>query len=455
MLWYPVGWTAGYLVLLVLVAAPLRRSGAYTLPDFAEARLGSRGAGRLLAARRGDRLALPAAAVPGRRPDPDLGDRRPALARRGRRRGRRPRQRDLGRHAQHHLRPGLPVLAQAHRAARPGGRAAGRVGGRRRPGPAGAAAAATAAWSMPLADGGGAGPLRDVLADHRDVPRHHGPAPRGRPLLHQPRRPGRPPYHARRAGPARALLPAAPGLRRARPALRRRSWPDRAARRPGAGAAAADGARARRRAAHRAGDRRRVRGVPVHVVGPDHRGRRRAHPGRHRRRFGGHGCRGVRPSGSARWWPCWCPCAVALAAPDVGVARTVGLAFAVAASTFCPLLVLGIWWRGLTDAGAIAGLLVGRARLGQRPSAGDPRVPARPPAGAPYSCSASPPPGACRPRCSPMVVGQPASRRTGSRPTPGGSWSGCTRRRRSRWTAAPTARRSIPTARRNPLAVRR
>jgi len=44
MLWYPVGWTAGYLVLLVLVASPLRRSGAYTLPDFAEARLESRSA---------------------------------------------------------------------------------------------------------------------------------------------------------------------------------------------------------------------------------------------------------------------------------------------------------------------------------------------------------------------------------------------------------------------------
>ncbi|MEV7730105.1 cation acetate symporter [Streptomyces sp. NPDC087917] len=41
MLWYPVGYTAGYLVLLVLVAAPLRRSGAYTLPDFAEGRLQS------------------------------------------------------------------------------------------------------------------------------------------------------------------------------------------------------------------------------------------------------------------------------------------------------------------------------------------------------------------------------------------------------------------------------
>ncbi|MFC9593722.1 cation acetate symporter [Streptomyces sp. NPDC056944] len=41
MLWYPVGYTAGHLVLLVLVAAPLRRSGAYTLSDFAEARLES------------------------------------------------------------------------------------------------------------------------------------------------------------------------------------------------------------------------------------------------------------------------------------------------------------------------------------------------------------------------------------------------------------------------------
>lgn len=41
MLWYGVGYTAGYLVLLALVAAPLRRSGAYTVPDFAEARLES------------------------------------------------------------------------------------------------------------------------------------------------------------------------------------------------------------------------------------------------------------------------------------------------------------------------------------------------------------------------------------------------------------------------------
>lgn len=42
MLWMPIGYTVGYLVLLLLVAAPLRRSGAYTLPDFAESRLESR-----------------------------------------------------------------------------------------------------------------------------------------------------------------------------------------------------------------------------------------------------------------------------------------------------------------------------------------------------------------------------------------------------------------------------
>jgi Na+(H+)/acetate symporter ActP len=46
-LWYPVGYTAGYLVLLALVAAPLRRSGAYTLPDFAEIRLQSQPVRRL------------------------------------------------------------------------------------------------------------------------------------------------------------------------------------------------------------------------------------------------------------------------------------------------------------------------------------------------------------------------------------------------------------------------
>jgi len=50
---------------------------------------------------------------------------------------------------------------------------------------------------------------------------------------------------------------------------------------------------------------------------------------------------------------------LSLAARDLGLADTVGLAFAIAASTFCPLLVLGIWWRRLTTTGAGAGLVVG------------------------------------------------------------------------------------------------
>jgi cation/acetate symporter len=39
-LWYPIGFTAGYVTLLVCVAAPLRRFGAYTIPDFVEGRFG-------------------------------------------------------------------------------------------------------------------------------------------------------------------------------------------------------------------------------------------------------------------------------------------------------------------------------------------------------------------------------------------------------------------------------
>lgn len=45
--WFPIGYAAGYLLVLVFVAAPLRRSGAYTLPDFIEARVQSRRARRV------------------------------------------------------------------------------------------------------------------------------------------------------------------------------------------------------------------------------------------------------------------------------------------------------------------------------------------------------------------------------------------------------------------------
>ena len=46
-LWYPVGFAAGYLALMLFVAAPLRRSGAFTLPDFCQLRLRSVGLRKL------------------------------------------------------------------------------------------------------------------------------------------------------------------------------------------------------------------------------------------------------------------------------------------------------------------------------------------------------------------------------------------------------------------------
>ncbi|MCU7722194.1 cation acetate symporter [Actinoplanes sp. KI2] len=53
------------------------------------------------------------------------------------------------------------------------------------------------------------------------------------------------------------------------------------------------------------------------------------------------------------------PVTLSVFVSTMDVSRVVGLAFAVAASSFCPLLVLGIWWRGLTDLGAAAGILIG------------------------------------------------------------------------------------------------
>lgn len=40
-MWFAVGFTAGYVAVVALVAGPMRRSGAFTVPDFAEYRLGS------------------------------------------------------------------------------------------------------------------------------------------------------------------------------------------------------------------------------------------------------------------------------------------------------------------------------------------------------------------------------------------------------------------------------
>jgi Na+(H+)/acetate symporter ActP len=53
------------------------------------------------------------------------------------------------------------------------------------------------------------------------------------------------------------------------------------------------------------------------------------------------------------------PALLALIARDLDISVLVGWAFALAASTFCPLLLLGIWWDKLTARGAACGLAVG------------------------------------------------------------------------------------------------
>lgn len=46
---------------------------------------------------------------------------------------------------------------------------------------------------------------------------------------------------------------------------------------------------------------------------------------------------------------------------EASIGHLVALAFTVAASTFAPIFLFGIWWRGMTEKGAIAGLIVGLA----------------------------------------------------------------------------------------------
>ncbi len=53
------------------------------------------------------------------------------------------------------------------------------------------------------------------------------------------------------------------------------------------------------------------------------------------------------------------PVVLALGAAGLDIGVLVGWAFAIAASTFCPMFLLGVWWRGLTAPGAAAGMTVG------------------------------------------------------------------------------------------------
>lgn len=97
---------------------------------------------------------------------------------------------------------------------------------------------------------------------------------------------------------------------------------------------------------------RSLRRVPVHGLRTDDGGRRGAHPGRA-------ALRGVRHFRLGTVLAMAVPLAASVLVGGLPVADAVGLAFAVSASSFCPLLVLGIWWRRLTPPGAAAGMLVG------------------------------------------------------------------------------------------------
>ncbi len=350
MLWYPVGWTAGYLVLLVLVAAPLRRSGAYTLPDFAEARLGSRrvrnlcsvlvvavGWLYLLPQFEGAGITLAAAIDAPRWVGP--------------------------------LVVGLVVLVSVGSG---GMRSITFVqafqywlkltallvpaavllvvwAGDRVPGPG----ATRDGWSLPLADGGGQGLyttyslviatfLGTMGLPHVVVRFYTNPDGRA----------------ARRTtlvvlgllGAFYVIPPVYAALGRAYGA--------------GTGAGSADTLvldLPRLVLPGLSGDiltglvtagafaafLSTSSGLTIAVSGvltQDVTGRRLPE---------------VTAFRAATLIAVALPLAAALALPDIGIARAVGLAFAVAASTFCPLLVLGIWWRGLTSVGTVAGLLAG------------------------------------------------------------------------------------------------
>ncbi len=354
MLWYPVGWTAGYLVLLVLVAAPLRRSGAYTLPDFAEARLGSRrvrslcsalvvGIGWLYLLPQFQGASVTLTATIGAPPwlgavivagvvliNVTSGGMRSIT---------------FVQAFQYWLKlTALLVPACVLLAVWVGDGA---------PNPADAAIPGDGFWSLPLGDGGAQGLyvtysliiatfLGTMGLPHVVVRFYTNPDGRA----------------ARRTTlVVLALLGVFYLLPPVYGALGRLYAPDHAVGAsdtlvlelprlmvPGLGGELLTGMVT---AGAFAAFLSTSSGLTIAVAGvlsQDVASRWLS------------GITAFRVAGVAA---VVVPCTVAIAAPDVGVARTVGLAFAVAASTFCPLLLLGIWWRGLTAAGAVAGLLVG------------------------------------------------------------------------------------------------
>jgi Na+(H+)/acetate symporter ActP len=54
-----------------------------------------------------------------------------------------------------------------------------------------------------------------------------------------------------------------------------------------------------------------------------------------------------------------CPLALVFVLRTEDISLSIGMTFALAASTFSPLLLLGVWWRKLSWPGALAGMVVG------------------------------------------------------------------------------------------------
>ncbi|MFC6286889.1 cation acetate symporter [Nocardioides sp. GCM10027113] len=356
MLWYPVGWTAGYLVLLVLVAAPLRRSGAYTLPDFAEARLGSSraravcsalvvGIGWLYLLPQFQGASVTLTATVGAPPwlggvvvaavvlvNVSSGGMRSIT---------------FVQAFQYWLKLTALLVPAAVLLVVWAGDGASQ------------AAAASGAWSLPVGDDGARGLYLTyslILATFlgtmglphvvvRFYTNPDGSAARRTTLVVL----GLlglfyllPPIYGAlgrlyaaelaESGRGDALVLELPRLML-----------------PGAGGELLTGLVT---AGAFAAFLSTSSGLAIAVAGvlsQDVTGRR----------WGGARLRGVTAFRLGAVLAVVVPCGGALLTPDVSVARTVGLAFAVAASTFCPLLLLGIWWRGLTAPGAVAGMVVG------------------------------------------------------------------------------------------------
>lgn len=362
MVWYPVGWTAGYVVLLALVAAPLRRSGAYTLPDFAEVRLGSRpvrtlcstyvvgigwlylvpqfvGAGVALRAALGTPLWVGPAVVGSVVLANVVSGGMRSIT--------------VAQAFQYWLKLTALLVPAVWLAAA--------WWGDGRPHPSGV----PDGWSDPLAAPGGLGAyttyslLLGLVLGTMGLPHvvvRYYTNPDGRAarrttlvvlallglfyLL--------PPVYA---GLGRVY---APDLARTRSDTLVLELPRRVL--DGAPGDVLTGLVVAGALAAFLGTSSGLSIAIAGVLGQDLTPRLTLPGGRR--------LRGVAALRAAAVVAVAVPAALATLAPEIGVARVVGLAFAVAASTFAPLLVLGIWWGGLTARGAAAGLVVGGLSTG-------------------------------------------------------------------------------------------